>query len=173
MVWDSQSSSQGVQWRRPWNSAGAQTTDLEGPTQGGREDASVRIARRQHLGLLLPRTAARTPNKLALVWRDRRETYAELNVAVNRTANAIRARGLRQGDKVALFSHNCREYLTVYLALAKLGAISVPVNFMLSAAELAFILGHARVRGIVVASRAGRRARRASHRAVVVGARLF
>ena len=77
--------------------------DVEGRMQGGRADASVRIARRRHLGLFVPRTAARTSRKLALVWRDRRETYAELYVAVNRIASALRARELRQGDKMARF----------------------------------------------------------------------
>ena len=48
-----------------------------------------------------------------------------------------------------MFSHNCREFAVVYFALAKLGAISVPINFMLNAEEVAFILDHAGATGVI------------------------
>ncbi|MFI1916904.1 AMP-binding protein [Nocardia sp. NPDC020380] len=104
--------------------------------------AIVTGARRQGLGDLLRRSAARQPDKTALVWRERRESFAELDAAVNRVAHSLADRGVARGDRVAIYSHNCREFVLLYFALARLGAISVPINFMLKADEVAYILAH-------------------------------
>ncbi|WP_067706951.1 acyl-CoA synthetase [Nocardia yamanashiensis] len=110
---------------------------------------TVAGARRQALGDLLRRSAARQPDKLALVWREQRETFAELDAAVNRVAHSLADRGVTQGDRIALYSHNCRDYVLLYFALARLGAISVPINFMLTADEVAYILGHSGAIGLI------------------------
>jgi fatty-acyl-CoA synthase len=110
----------------------------------------VRRSRQQSLGDLLHRTARRYPGKAAVVFRDQRLTYAEYDRRVNRTAHALTARGVAKGDRVAVLSHNCLDYVVVSFALAKLGAIMVPVNFMLTADEIAFILGHAEASGLLV-----------------------
>ena len=49
-----------------------------------------------------------------------------------------------------MLSHNCRDFVVAYFALAKLGAISVPINFMLNATEVAYILGHSGASGYIV-----------------------
>ena len=113
-------------------------------------DDEIAVARSHALGDLLSRTAARSPLKPALIWRDTTETFAEYNATVNRTAHALADRGVRRGDRIALLSHNSRDYVVVYFALAKLGAISVPINFMLNAEEVAFILDHAGATGYIV-----------------------
>ncbi|GAA4918544.1 fatty-acyl-CoA synthase [Nonomuraea thailandensis] len=105
---------------------------------------------RQHaIGDLLRRTAARHPSKTAVVYGDLRQSYADLDRAVNRTANALAARGVGKGDRFAVFSHNNHAYVVAYFALARLGAISVPVNFMLGAEEVAYILRHCGATGIL------------------------
>jgi fatty-acyl-CoA synthase len=106
--------------------------------------------RQQHLGKVIARTARRHPHKEAVVWGDVRQTYSEFNQSVNRVAHAFKERGIQKGDRLAIFSHNSREFLLVYLALAKLGAISVPINFMLKPDEVAFILEHSGASGIAV-----------------------
>jgi hypothetical protein len=70
-------------------------------------------------------------------------SFAEFDTAVNRCANAIAAAGVGQGDRVALLSHNCWQYAVLAYATARLGAVLVPVNFMLGPDEIAYILGHA------------------------------
>jgi fatty-acyl-CoA synthase len=110
----------------------------------------TRFASSNSLSDLLRRTAARTPGKTALVYRAFQQTYAELETTVNRTSNALAARGIGSGDRVALLSHNNHVYVIVTLALARLGAISVPINFMLNSAEVAFILAHSGAVGMVV-----------------------
>ena len=120
----------------------------DGPTDD--LSATIAAARRHGLADLLTRTAARTPDRTALIWRDGTESFAELDDVVNRTANALTQRGVGRGDRVAVLSHNCREFVVVYFALARLGAISVPINFMLNADEIAFILDHSGATGIIV-----------------------
>jgi fatty-acyl-CoA synthase len=112
--------------------------------------AALALARRHTIGDLLSRSAARFPERTAIGWRGLRETYAQVNQTVNRAANSLRERGVSKGDRVALLAHNCREFVVLYFALAKLGAISVPLNFMLKAEEVAFILEHSGAMGLVV-----------------------
>ena len=111
---------------------------------------TIRKARGQGLGDLLHRSAARTPDKLAIVHRDVRQTYAQLDESVNRTANALGARGVGQGDRFAMLGHNSHQFVVVHFALARLGAVSVPINFMLKAEEVAYVLDHAGTSGMVV-----------------------
>ena len=111
--------------------------------------ALVDRARQHAFGDLLRRTAARLPDKLAVVSGERRLTFAEFEAAANRCAHALTARGLGKGDRLALLSHNCWQYVVVAFATAKLGVVLVPVNFMLGADEVAYILRHAEVRAIV------------------------
>lgn len=104
--------------------------------------ALVRRARSQQLGDLLHRSAARDPDKIALVFRGASDTFRALNTAVNRAANALAAQGITKGDRVALLSHNNRTFVVLRFALARLGAVTTPVNFMLNAEDVAYILDH-------------------------------
>ena len=97
-------------------------------------------ARRQSIGALLARTALKYGAKLAVVHRDTRRTFAELDADTNRTANALAARGVVRSQRVAIFSHNSYAFVVAYFALARLGAISVPVNFNFVAAEVRYVL---------------------------------
>ncbi|MEJ3657399.1 acyl-CoA synthetase [Actinomycetes bacterium KLBMP 9759] len=112
--------------------------------------AAIAMARQHAVGDLLRRTARRVPSKLAVVAGDLRVTYAEFDVAVNRCANALAARGLAKGDRFALLSHNSWQYAVLAFATARLGVVLVPVNFMLGAEEIAFILRHSGATAMVV-----------------------
>ncbi len=111
--------------------------------------ALIAHARSQAIGDLLRRSAARDPEKTAIVYRDLRQTYAELDVAVDRVATALAARGIGPGDRVILFSHNNHAFVVAYFALARLGAVSVPVNFMLTAGDVAYVLAHSGAVGLI------------------------
>ena len=106
-------------------------------------------ARSQSIGDLLRRSAARDPDKTAIVYRGLRQTYAELDATVNRTAAALAARGIAAGNRVAIFSHNNHAFVVDYFALARLGAVSVPINFMLTAGEVGYVLGHSGATGLI------------------------
>ncbi len=97
---------------------------------------------RNNIGLLLAKRALLSPamDGLVEVERERRFTFAGLNARSNRTANALRALGIRPGDRVALLLMNGVEFTEAFFAIAKIGAIVVPLNWRLVADELAFIL---------------------------------
>ena len=112
------------------------------------KDAVAR-ARQHSVGDLLRRTALRHPDKLAVVTGKRRVTYAEFDASVNRCAHALADRGLGKGDRLALLSHNCWAYAVLTVATARLGVVLVPINFMLGAEEIAYILSHSGATGMV------------------------
>jgi acyl-CoA synthetase (AMP-forming)/AMP-acid ligase II len=105
---------------------------------------------RVNLGDLLLRSAARAPNHLALVDGERRITYRALNEWVNQVAHGLAGLGYQRGDRLALMSTNNPEFLATYFACAKLGVVCVPVNLFWRPNELAYVLGHAAVRGVLV-----------------------
>jgi fatty-acyl-CoA synthase len=105
--------------------------------------ATVATARRQTIADLLRRSAVRHPARTAIVDGETRVTYAELNTAVDRAANALAERGLAKGDRLALLGHNSLGFVITYFASARLGLICVPINYMLGADEVAYILDHA------------------------------
>jgi fatty-acyl-CoA synthase len=81
-----------------------------------------------------------TPEKEAVVDGEKRLSYRELNGRVNRLANALLGLGLQNGDRVAVLSYNRVEFLEIIMAAAKLGLMVVPLNWRLTAPELAFIV---------------------------------
>ena len=82
---------------------------------------------------------------IALVNQGRRITYKDFAIAVDNARNKIYQLGVRQGDRVAIFSRNSAEFVYAYLAIASLGAICVPINFQLSSREIVYILKNAGV----------------------------
>jgi acyl-CoA synthetase (AMP-forming)/AMP-acid ligase II len=93
-----------------------------------------------HIGSLLPRHARYRPDHLAVVCGARRLTFRELEAEVNRFANALRALGLRKGDKLAIILPNCIELLFAYRAAALLGLVSVPLSPLLRGPGLVSLL---------------------------------
>jgi O-succinylbenzoate-CoA ligase len=106
---------------------------------------------RNNVGLLLSKRAALSPRVEALVEveRGRRFTYAELNARCNRAADVFLGLGVRPGERVALLLMNGVEFVESFFALAKLGAIIVPLNWRLVPDELAFILKDSGARVLV------------------------
>ena len=110
----------------------------------------IRAARQQSLGDLPRRSARRLPDKVAIIDGDVRLTFAELDAAVDRTAAAMADAGLAKGDRLALLCHNCWQFAVLDFATARIGVVLVPVNFMLGADEIAFILDHSGAKAFVV-----------------------
>jgi fatty-acyl-CoA synthase len=108
------------------------------------------ILRRQTLGDLLRRSAARFPGKPAIACGGVTWTYAELDDICTRVATGLARHGIGTGDRVAILSRNSHGFAALRFALARLGAVLVPINFMLKAAEAAYILRHAEVRLLCV-----------------------
>ncbi len=102
--------------------------------------------RRQTLGDLLHRSAARHPRKMAVTCGEVRWTYAEFDALCDRLAAGLAGQGVGKGDRVALLARNSHAFAAMRFALARLGAVLVPINFMLKAEEAAYILRHAGAR---------------------------
>ncbi|BBY92625.1 acyl-CoA synthetase [Mycobacterium gallinarum] len=102
------------------------------------------------LGDIPRRTARRHPSKVALIDGDVTLTFTEFDELVDRAAAALRDNGFSPGDRVALLAHNCWQYAVLAFATARAGVVLVPINFMLTADEIAYILGHSGVRGFIV-----------------------
>ncbi len=84
-----------------------------------------------NIGSLFSRHARYHPDHLAVVFGDQRLTWLEFNKSINRLANALIDMGIRKGDKVATILPNCLELLEVYWAVAKAGAVVVPLSTLL------------------------------------------
>jgi fatty-acyl-CoA synthase len=104
------------------------------------------MVRRQTLGDLLRRSAARSPDKLAVLCGGTGWSYAEFNAIVDRLAAGLAARGVTKGERLAVLARNSHAFVALRFALARLGAVLVPINFMLKADEVAYILRHAGAR---------------------------
>ncbi len=91
-------------------------------------------------GATLARAAARWPEKTALVFEGRRWSFRHWNREANRAANAFAARGIGQGDRVAVLAWNLPEQVTAFYGLLKLGAVPVPINTRLAANEVRYIV---------------------------------
>jgi fatty-acyl-CoA synthase len=84
------------------------------------------------------------PERLALVYHDRRFTYKELNERVNQLAHGFLSLGVRTGDRVNALLLNTNEMIEAMFACAKIGAILVPINFRLSVDEVLYIVNDSR-----------------------------
>ena len=76
----------------------------------------------------------------AIIDKGRIFTYADFRQSVKKFRNRLYALGVREGDRVGIFSRNSAEFVFTYFAVASLGAINVPINFQLSNPETAFVL---------------------------------
>ena len=113
-------------------------------------DEQIARARSHTLGDIPRRSARRQPDKVAIVDGDVALTFAEFEHLVDRTAAALSDKGFRPGDRLALLSHNCWQYAVLAFATARAAVVLVPINFMLTAEEIAYILGHSKVSGLIV-----------------------
>ncbi len=98
----------------------------------------------------LERAARVYGTKLAVVDGRHRFTYREMRQRVHRLANALRARGIRKGERVCILSPNSHFFLESFYATSQLGAILVPLNYRLVAADHEYILNHAGVKAVLV-----------------------
>jgi fatty-acyl-CoA synthase len=99
--------------------------------------------RRQTLADLLRRSAKRYPAKTAIICGATEWSYAQFDAVCDRLAAGLAARGVVKGSKIAVLARNSHGFAAIRFALARLGAVLVPINFMLKAEEVAYILRHA------------------------------
>src|SRR5580698_4246177 len=92
---------------------------------------------------------ANSPDKLALLWRDRRVTYGQLDDRMNRVAVGLQRRGFRRNTSVVIMMRNRPEFLEVQAGAGRLGAAAVSVSWRSTAAELVYLAQHCGAKAIV------------------------
>jgi len=93
-----------------------------------------------NIGDWIQQWSAIKPNATAIIADDVPCSYRELEHRINKLSRALVDLGVKKGDRVAVLLHNCREYIEIFFALARLGAVIVPINWRLAVPEMAFIL---------------------------------
>lgn len=84
--------------------------------------------------------AKSNPEKIAIIYADKRLSYKEFNDRVNSLANALIDMGVKKGDTVAALLHNCPEYMEIFFACYKIGALAAGVNHRYLSEEIKYIL---------------------------------
>ncbi len=92
------------------------------------------------IGDLLRHRTRLSPDTEALVSQTNRLTFREYNEMVNRVAHFLLENNIQKGDRVALLSKNLHPFPLIYLAAAKIGAVTVPINWRQKTDELRYIL---------------------------------
>lgn len=91
-------------------------------------------------GSLVNTMSERFGEREALVFKQERYTFNEVKTEVDRVARGLMAMGIQPGDHVALWLMNCSEWIFAMYALAKIGAVQVPVNTRFRTHDLAYLL---------------------------------
>jgi long-chain acyl-CoA synthetase len=86
------------------------------------------------------RIAGKTPKHPAIRFEGKTVTYGVLNACANALAGALQKKGVRRGDRVALYLPNIPAFALAYLAAEKIGAIAVSINSIFKAEETRYIL---------------------------------
>lgn len=110
----------------------------------------IDVVGRRTLGSVLAYHARTAPDRPFLIYEGPAEqaawTYAEFDALVNRTAAVLTDLGLGPGQAFNVHLPNCPEFLALWFAAARIGAIMTPTNVALTIAELAYIVDHSESR---------------------------
>jgi long-chain acyl-CoA synthetase len=93
-----------------------------------------------NLATILEESTKRNPDKVAVILDDFKVTYQQLNEGANQVANALRASGVKTGDRVGMMLPNVPHFLLIYFGILKAGAVAVPMNVLLKAPEIEYYL---------------------------------
>jgi fatty-acyl-CoA synthase len=93
--------------------------------------------------------AANSPSKPAILWRDRRLDFRELDSRMSRAAAALQRRGFARNTSVVIMMRNRPEFREVQTGAARIGAAGVSVSWRSTAPELAYLANHCGAKAIV------------------------
>lgn len=102
-----------------------------------------------NIGLFLAKRARLDPDRIGFIFEDQELSFRAMNARANRAAHAFLGLGVAPGDRVGLLLANSLEFLDCFFGLAKIGAIVVPLNWRLTAVELAYIADNAGIGALV------------------------
>ncbi len=94
--------------------------------------------------------AVRDGERAAIVFQEQRLDYAQLNGMIERAANGLAARGIGPGDRVGLMVPNIPQFVVAYYAIARVGAVIIPLNLLYKAGEAGYILADGEAKAFIV-----------------------
>lgn len=103
-----------------------------------------------NVGKALRATAARLPEKKAIIYGDRSITFKELDQIADRIAVFLSRHGVKQGDRVGIILPNVPEFVLVYFGVVRLGAVAIPLDIRLKGSELTAILQDAEIKAVFI-----------------------
>jgi len=109
--------------------------------------AGISSVIRKHPASVVP------PSAVAVLSGERRITFGEFDATTDRIAAALKERGFRRGDRVAVMGDNSPDWLEVFFAAAKLGGVVVPVSHLLKPPEVLFQMTDSGARWAFVAAK--------------------
>ena len=92
------------------------------------------------VGSVIKRSVDKFGKKIAVSDGPISLTYSQLNERANRLANALISMGMERGDRCGILLYNCFYWYEIYFALAKIGVMSVPVNFRFASSEMQYVI---------------------------------
>ena len=110
---------------------------------------------KQTIGDLLNQAAERFGPREALMYEGRRWTFAEFRDEVDRVARALINLGVQPGDKVSLWMPNRAEWLFLFGAIAKIGAVIVPINTRFRTGNMEYLVQHSDSTALILMDRSG------------------
>jgi crotonobetaine/carnitine-CoA ligase len=93
--------------------------------------------------------ARQDPDDVLLLFEEERITCAEFDERANRAASGLLELGVRKGDKVCLWLPNCPEWLYLWIGMAKIGAVLVPILPVMSGSHLAHLINHSDAQTVI------------------------
>ena len=108
------------------------------------------------IGKLLEEKAKEYPNKEAIIFKDRRITYRELNEQAERLANFLMKKGIGRGDKVAIWLPNLPEWVVAWFAVPKIGAVVVPTDPWYKSGEIKYMFDDSDTKAVITTDTHGK-----------------
>lgn len=102
-----------------------------------------------NIGSVLYNRSVMMGEKIGFVHRDVKISFSEMNARTNSFAEFLKGKGLKKGDKIAILCKNNEQAVASFFGAAKIGVISVMVNWRLQTEELQYILSHSDAKLIV------------------------
>ena len=97
---------------------------------------------------LITKHASENPGATAYIFQDKKISYGELEDHILRCAAGLAKRGIKSGSTFGLVLRNSPDFVIIVMALAKVGAIAVPINFLEKPERIALILNDAKAVGV-------------------------
>ncbi|MHA1382824.1 MAG: class I adenylate-forming enzyme family protein [Candidatus Helarchaeota archaeon] len=101
------------------------------------------------LGDLLKENAEFNPKRVAIIYKNKKITFRELNNRVNQLANAFLDLGLEHGEHVGILSYNRPEYIEIYNACFKIGAAAFGINYRYRENEIRHIINQSKAKLLI------------------------